>query len=118
MIEALDAAIGPVKQRNRGYGAGELLTRIAAAQLAGEDFLVGLDRQRAPGLSPATAAGLARRITAGQWTAVEHGVAAVTGQMLVLLPARAAALTEGPVTIDLDTTDVEVSRPQEARRVV
>jgi len=29
--------------------------------------------------------------------------------MLSLLPApRAAALTEGPVTIDLDTTDVEV----------
>ena len=116
MIEALDAAVGPVKQRNRGYGAGELLTGIAAAQLAGEDFLVGQDRQRAdaagqqlapvPGLSPATAAGLARRITAGQWTAVEHGVAAVTGRMLVLLPARAAALTEGPVTIDVDTTDV------------
>jgi len=33
----------------------------------------------------------------------------VTGRMLALLPApRAAALTEGPVTIDLDTTDVEV----------
>jgi hypothetical protein len=30
--------------------------------------------------------------------------------MLSLLPAeRAAALAEGPVTIDLDTTDVEVS---------
>ena len=36
----------PVKQRDRGFGAGELLTGIAAAQLAGEDFLVGLDRQR------------------------------------------------------------------------
>ena len=47
VIEALDAAIGPVKQRNRGYRAGELLTGIAAAQLAGEDFLTGLDRQRA-----------------------------------------------------------------------
>ena len=119
VIEALDAAVGPVKQRNRGYGAGELLAGIAAAQLAGEDFLVGLDRQRAdtagqqlapvPGLSSTTAAGLARRITARQWTAVEHGVAAVTGRMLALLPApRAAALTEGPVTIDLDATDVEV----------
>ena len=33
----------------------------------------------------------------------------VTGRMLSLLPAeRAAALAEGPVTIDLDTTDVEV----------
>jgi hypothetical protein len=38
VIEALDAAVGPVKQRDRGFGAGELLTGIAAAQLAGEDF--------------------------------------------------------------------------------
>jgi hypothetical protein len=47
VIGALDAAVGPVKQRDRGFGAGELLTGIAAAQLAGEDFLAGLDRQRA-----------------------------------------------------------------------
>ena len=119
VIEALDAAVGPVKQRDRGFGAGELLTGIAAAQLAGEDFLTGLDRQRAdaagqlltpvPGLASTTAAGLARRITPAQWEAVEHGLAAVTGRMLDLLPAqRAAALAGGPVTIDLDTTDVEV----------
>jgi len=47
VIEALDAAVGPIKQRERGFGAGELLCGIAAAQLAGEDFLTGLDRQRA-----------------------------------------------------------------------
>ena len=119
VIEAVDAAVGPIKQRDRGFGAGELLTGIAAAQLAGEDFLTGLDRQRAdvagqqitpvPGLASTTTAGLARRITPAQWQAVEHGLAAVTGRMLSLLPAaRAAALAEGPVTIDLDTTDVEV----------
>jgi hypothetical protein len=119
VIAALDAAVGPVKQRDRGFGAGELLTGIAAAQLAGEDFLTGLDRQRAdaagqlitpvPGLASTTAAGLARRLTPGQWRAVESGLAAVTGRMLSLLPAqRAAALADGPVTIDLDTTDVEV----------
>jgi hypothetical protein len=119
VIEALDAAVGPVKQRDRGFGAGELLTGIAAAQLAGEDFLAGLDRQRAdaagqqltpvPGLASTTAAGLARRIAPAQWLAVESGLAAVTGRMLSRLPApRATALTEGPVTIDLDTTDVEV----------
>ena len=40
---------------------------------------------------------------------MERGLAAVTGRMLDLLPAeRAAALAGGPVTIDLDTTDVEV----------
>jgi len=119
VIGTLDGAVGPIKQRDRGFGAGELLTGIAAAQLAGEDFLTGLDRQRAdpagqqvtpvPGLSSTTAAGLARRITPGQWLAAETGLSAVTGRMLSLLPAaRAAALTEGPVTIDLDTTDVEV----------
>ena len=89
VIGALDAAVGPVKQRDRGFGAGELLAGIAAAQLAGEDFLAGLDRQRAdaagqlitpvPGLASTTAAGLARRITPAQWQAVETGLAAVTG---------------------------------------
>jgi Transposase DDE domain group 1 len=119
VVEELDTAVGPIKQRNRGFGAGELLTGIAAAQLAGEDFLVGLDRQRAdaagqqiapvPGLASTTAAGLARRIAPAQWQAVEAGLAEVTGRMLALLPEdRAAALTAGPVTIDLDTTDVEV----------
>src|SRR4029453_6158827 len=62
-----------------------------------------------PGLASTTAAGLARRFTLAQWQAVEQGVAAVTGRMLSLLPAeRALALADGPVTIDLDTTDVEV----------
>ena len=119
VVEELDAAVGPIKRRERGFGAGELLTGIAAAQLAGEDFLTGLDRQRAdaagqqltpvPGLASTTAAGLARRVTPAQWRAVERGLAVVTGRMLSLLPAqRAAALADGPVTIDLDTTDVEV----------
>jgi hypothetical protein len=119
VISALDTAVGPIKQRDRGFGAGQLLTGLAVAQLAGEDFLTGLDRQRAdaagqqitpvPGLSSTTAAGLARRVTAAQWQAVEAGLAAATGRMLGLLPApRAVALTDGPVTIDLDTTDVEV----------
>ena len=119
VVEALDAAVGPIKRRHRGLGAGELLTGIAAAQLAGEDFLTGLDRQRAdaagqqitpvPGLASTTAAGLARRIRPGQWQALESGLAVVTSRMFALLPAdRAAALAEGPVTIDLDTTDVEV----------
>jgi hypothetical protein len=118
MTGLLDAAIGPVKTRRRGRTAGELLIGVAAAQLAGEDFLVGLDRQRddaagqllapVPGLSSTTAAGLARRVTGGQWRAVETGVAGITAAMLeVLPPARVAALSE-TVTIDIDTTDVEV----------
>ena len=99
VIEAIDAAAGPIKQRDRGYGAGQLLAGIAAAQLAGEDFLAGLDRQRAdvagqqltpvPGLSSTTAAGLARRIRPEQWQAVERGVAAVTAADAGAAAARA-----------------------------
>ena len=121
MIKLLDAAIGPIKSRDRGFSGGQLLVGIAAAQLAGEDFLVGLDRQRAdeagqvlaavPGLASTTAAGLARKFTDAQWHAVETGLADVAAAALaalaVVAPARAAALCE-TVTIDLDTTDVEV----------
>ena len=57
---------------------------------------------------PVPAAGLARRFTDGQWQAVETGIGDIHATMLATLPAaRAAALCE-TVTIDLDTTDVEV----------
>jgi hypothetical protein len=118
MITLLDAAIGRIKVRDRGYTGGQLLVGLACAQLAGQDFLVGLDRFRAdvagqvlaavPGLSSTTAAGLARRLSDGQWRAVEAGIGDVHTAMLAVLPAeRVAALCE-QVTIDLDTTDVEV----------
>src|SRR5712692_1350042 len=119
LIEALDAGMGPVKERRRGFTGGQVLTGMAAAQLAGEDFLVGLDRLRAdeagqqvtpvPGLATSTATGLARRFTARHWRGAEAGLAAATARMAGLLPAeRAAELAEGPVTIDIDATDVEV----------
>jgi Transposase DDE domain group 1 len=118
MVRLLDLAIGPIKTRNRGYTGGQLLVGMACAQLAGEDFLVGLDRYRAdtagqgfaavPGLCSTTAAGLARRFIDRQWRAVETGVGEVHAAMLALLPAvRGTALCD-QVTIDLDTTDVEV----------
>src|SRR5271166_4483887 len=81
LIEALDKGIGPVKQRARGFTGGQVLAGMAAAQLAGEDFLVGLDRVRAdqagqlvtpvPGLATSTATGIARRFTAGHWRGAE-----------------------------------------------
>jgi hypothetical protein len=88
--------------------------------LAGEDFMVGLDRQRddvagqalspVAGFSSTTAAGLARRFSDGQWHGVETGIGDVAAAALAaLLPERAAALCE-QVTIDLDTTDMEVYR--------
>jgi hypothetical protein len=121
MIRLLDAAIGPIKSRDRGFTGGQVLVGLACAQLAGEDFLVGLDRYRAdaagqvlaavPGLASTTAAGLARRFGDGQWRAVETGLGNIAAAALDLLaavaPQRAAALCQA-VTIDLDTTDVEV----------
>jgi hypothetical protein len=118
MIQLLDAAIGPIKARDRGLSGGQVLVGVACAQLAGEDFLVGLDRYRAdvagqvfaavPGLSSTTAAGLARRLSEGQWRAVETAVGDVHAAMLALLPAQRAGQLCAQVTIDLDTTDVEV----------
>jgi hypothetical protein len=121
VVRRLDAAIGSIKSRRRGHTAGELLIGLAAAQLAGEDFLVGPDRQRADaagqvlapvaGLASTTAAGLARRFTEEQWRAVETAIGDIGTAALAGLagrsPERAAALCE-QVTIDLDTTDVEV----------
>jgi hypothetical protein len=111
--------MGPVKQRRRGFTGGQVLAGMAAAQLAGEDFLVGLDRVRAdaagqqvtpvPGLAASTAAGIARRLTGKHRRGTEAGLAAATARMVDLLPAeRAAELAGGPVTIDIDATDVEV----------
>jgi hypothetical protein len=118
MIKLLDAAIGPIKDRDRGFSGGQLLVGMATAQLAGEDFLVGLDRQRADvagqalapvaGLGSTTAAGLARRFSDGQWRSVETGIGDIHTAMLAALPARRVAALRETVTIDLDTTDVEV----------
>ena len=119
LIAALDAGMGPVKQRRRGFTGGQVLAGMAATQLAGEDFLVGLDRVRAdaagqllvpvPGLATSTATGIARRFTQQHWRGAEAGLAAVTARMIDLLPGeRVAELAEGPVTIDIDATDVEV----------
>jgi hypothetical protein len=98
MIQLLDAAIGPIKSRDRGFTGGQVLVGLACAQLVGEDFLVGLDRYRAdvagqvlaavPGLSSTTAAGVARRFTDGQWRAVETAVGDVHTAMLALLLSR------------------------------
>ena len=117
LTEALDEAMGPVEQRRRGFTGGQVLTGMAAAELAGEDFLVGLDRLRAddgqqvtpvPGLAASTATGLARRFTPEHWRGAEAGLAQATARMAGMLPAeRAAELAEGRATMDIEATDVE-----------
>ena len=44
MIRLLDATIGPIKARAGASPAGSCWSGWPRAQLAGEDFLVGLDR--------------------------------------------------------------------------
>jgi hypothetical protein len=55
---------------------------------------------------------LARRFTEGQWRAVETGIGEIGAVMLAALPPQRAAALCDQVTIDLDTTDVEVYRRQ------
>lgn len=118
IVEAFDSAIGPIKQRSRGLSAGEFLVGLASAQMAGEEYLVGLDRRRddaaGASLSPVpvapstTAATLARRFAAGHWHGLEQGVGQATGRVLGLVEeSRRAELLTAP-TLDVDATDVEV----------
>ena len=119
VVESLDAAVGPIKDRRRGVGAGQLLVGLAQCQLLDGKYWVALDRQRAdraaqllsvvPPIPATTAASLARRFGPEQLAGVETGNAAVVARGYALLPpVRQAVLRFGPVTIDMDSTDVEV----------
>ena len=118
ITQALGRSIGRVKQRDRGLSSGGVLMSMASAQLAGEDFMVGLDRRRAdaagqvlePVPTPAstTWAGNARRFTSEHLAMLPSAMKAINTGWLSRLPAarRGALLRE--VTIDGDATDVEV----------
>jgi len=126
IADALDCAVGSVKQRDRGLSAGGLVLSLACAQLAGEDFLVGMDRRRAdtagqllePVPTPAstTTAQLAKRFTPAHLAGIENGIGAINARVLRLLPARRRTQLLAAATIDGDTTDVEVygSKKQDA----
>lgn len=115
---ALDAGIGAVKERARGLSGGQLLVSMASAQLAGEDFMVGLDRRRAdtvgqvlePAPTPAstTAAGIAKRFTPEHLYGIEAGIGRVNTAMVDLLPLVRRKSLLKVATIDGDGTDVEV----------
>ena len=86
--------------------------------MLGGDFLSSLDRRRAdvagealsavPTPASTTAAGLAGRFTGQQLVAVEDGVAELVRRVVALLPdGRRRQLLAGPVSIDLDGTDVQ-----------
>lgn len=118
LIAALDAAVPGFKSRRRGCSPGQFALGLAAAQLSGADHLVGLDHRRADRVAesfagcPTPASGsvtaLARRLDASQWAALTAATASVTARVLALSSARARRSLRGPVTIDLDATDIEV----------
>lgn len=116
---ALDAQVGPVKERDRGLSGGEFALVTAVVQLTGEDHLVGFDRLRADvvgeGLLPApvppstTAATLAARFDQTRREGIERACAQVTARALAALPvAERSRILAGRVTIDLDAKDIEV----------
>jgi hypothetical protein len=119
VVVAVDREVGPIKRRRRGLGPGQLLVGLAEMLLAGGDFLVDLDYQRADrvgsmlrSLAPppsTTAASLARRFGEAQVAGVERAMAGLVARATRLLPARQrrTLLSERP-TIDLDPTEVEV----------
>lgn len=118
VVEVLDEQIGAIKQRARGLSAGEFLVGLACAQLAGEDYLIGLDRRRAdvagsvlapvPIAPSTTAATLAKRFDAPAWHAVEAAIGQINGRVLGHLDSqRRTALLASP-TLDIDATEVEV----------
>jgi hypothetical protein len=122
LVDALDDAIGSIKQRDRGLSGGELVVSLAQAQMLGGDFLVSLDRRRADvtgeGLSvvptPAstTAARLGARFGPAQVAGIEEGIGEVIGRVVGALPVqRRVALRGGTATLDLDGTEVEVYGP-------
>ena len=124
LIAALDRAIEtapkvgglrPVKQRARGCSPGQLLVAVAESQLCGGDSMLDLERLRADNAgaelravaevpAASTACQLARRYRRSHLRAAEQAFAACANSMDGQLGRR----PDGPVTLDFDSTGVEV----------
>jgi len=119
VVGAIDRMVGPIKRRRRGLGPGQLLVALAETLLAGGDFLIDLDYQRAdrmgillrslPPPPSTTAASLARRFGDPQVAGIEQAMAGLVARALALLSVRQRRTLVGVrPTIDLDPTEVEV----------
>lgn len=124
LIPALDRAIEtapkvgglrPVKQRARGCSPGQLLVTVAESMLCGGDSMLDLERLRADAAgaelravadvpAASTACQLARRYRRSHLRAAEQAFAACANSMDGQLGRR----PEGAVTLDFDSTGVEV----------
>ena len=114
-----DSGVAEIRGKGSGYSAGGLLLATAEAMLCGADFMADLDDVRAdvaaarlravPTPSACWFAVLARRFDDDRITQVEVAMGALVARWWdTLSPSRRAEIAAGRVTIDLDTTDVEV----------
>ena len=118
ITKALTAGIGSVKQRARGLSGAQALLAMACAQLAGEDFMVGLDRRRqdragqvlepVPTPASTTWAGIAKRFTPEHLAGLPAAMRLINTRWVNRLPTLRRQTLLREVTIDGDATDVEV----------
>jgi len=119
VIETIDAAVGPIKERDRGLSAGEFVTSLAECLIAGGDFLADLDHARADEAGaflrsvvppPSTTANsLARRFGNEQISALAQANAYVVKRGFAALARRdRRRLTAERPTVDIDSTEIEV----------
>jgi len=120
VIDAVDAFVGPIKQRARGLGAGEFVVSMAECLLGGGDFMADLDRARqdtAAGalrsvpMPPAstTARTLALRFGPEELAGIEAAWVETAARAVMLAPpAERARLRRERPTVDLDSTEIEV----------
>ena len=121
LVPLLDAELGqvrraaPVKLRERGLSAGELLVALAECQLVGGECFSDVEQLRsdragaplravAEAPSAATALQLAKRFRRSHVQAAERGMARAS----CALDSRLGRDPAEPVTIDLDATGIEV----------
>lgn len=119
VAETIDAWVGRIKERDQGLTAGELVLSAAETMLAGGDFMVDLDHDRAdeagarlravPEVPASTTFNaLARRFDEVRIRDLESGVGALAARAFAAYPDhRRAELAAVRPTIDLDPTDVE-----------